>query len=518
MVLFVLPLFISAIITGGLAWYSGSYHCVPGVREFRLSLLITSIWSLFYAFELLLPTVTTKLVASSLGFTAVAALPVPWLATVMKFTGRGNQFKRYFPFILIIPVFTIAAVWSNPLHHLFIQRVSLDVNDLFPIMKEQYGPLFWVHTSYTYFLYVLAAGFLVRLLAHSSRRYIGQPLTMLIGMLIPLVWNVMYVTDILPNQRLDLTPYLYSISGIFLLLGLVYARLFDILPVARDVVMDAICDAVIVLDFQNRVVDLNFAARKVFGWPSETQLISQPFKKIFAPWPAVMELLGSQRPQRTELVLERDQELFYYQATLSLLNDSQGNSLGMLLMLHDNTDSKLMEQDLRRLTVTDPLTELGNRRKFFNALDSEFTRAKRYHHVYSLVMLDLDNYKSINDRYTHLVGDEALRMAANAMRRTVRKTDTVARYGGDEFVALLPNTQEEGALQLAQRLRDAIHDCQVSENEHLTASLGVAVYWPEDQGSEDLLARADLALYQAKEEMLGIVLAEKHSQIMDAAR
>ncbi len=509
MLLFVLPLLISALITGGLAWYSFSFRSVPGVHEFRISLLITSFWSICYAVELGLPTLSGKMAASNLVFMAVALLPVPWLASVMKFTGRGEHFKRVFPLIMVLPVFTVFSIWTNPLHHLFTQSIGLDTTGLFPILEQIHGPLFWVHTVYTYFLYILAAGFLIHLLAHTSRRYMGQPLTMLVGMLIPLIWNMAYITDRMPAQRLDLTPYLYSISGGFLFLGLVYSRLFDILPVALDGVMNAICDAVIVVDFQNRLVDLNPAAREVFGWQKDDRVISQPFERLFSRWPAIVELLRSQKPQKSELVLERNQEIYYYQATLSFVIDGWGNSLGLLLMLHDNTPNKLMEQDLRRLTVTDPLTELGNRRQFFTALDSEFSRAKRYQIEYSLIMLDLDNYKSINDRYSHLIGDEALRMAADAMRKTVRKTDVVARYGGDEFVALLPNTSEAGALQLAQRLREAIHNCQVSEDVRLTASLGVAKYLPGDQNSEDLLARADLAMYQAKEKPLGIVVAKK---------
>jgi len=166
-----------------------------------------------------------------------------------------------------------------------------------------------------------------------------------------------------------------------------------------------------------------------------------------------------------------------------------------------------MEEELRRLVVTDPLTELGNRRMFFNALESEFARAKRYQTGYCLIMLDLDHYKSINDRFSHMVGDEALRLAADAIRKTARQSDLAARYGGDEFVLLLPNTTLQGAVQLAERLRKAINQCQLSVGERLTASAGVADYEPADQGSEDLLLRVDHALYHAKETQSGISTA-----------
>ncbi|TLN25423.1 GGDEF domain-containing protein, partial [bacterium] len=108
-----------------------------------------------------------------------------------------------------------------------------------------------------------------------------------------------------------------------------------------------------------------------------------------------------------------------------------------------------------------------------------------------------------------------LKLAADAIRNTARRTDVPARYGGDEFVLLLPNTREAGALQLADRLREAIHHCQLSVGEQLTASIGVSVYHPDDKHSEDLLVRADRALYQAKAGDLGVAVL-KHPDRAEA--
>lgn len=506
---YVIPLFLSAIIMGGLAWYSSTLKSVPGVRQFRASILITSIWSICYAIELILPTVSGKQTASNFAFMAIAALPVAWLATAMNFSGSGRRFSRLTPFLLIIPLLTALVVWTNPWHHFFIQRLYLDVNGAFPILKAEYGPWFWVHSAYTYSLFVISIGILIGMMARTSRRYIGQPLTLLIGMLIPLLWNVLYVFDVLPFRRLDLTPYLYSLSGIVFWIGLVYTHLFDILPVARDMVMDAIRDVVVIMDLQDRVVDLNPAARAVFAWFEHDDLISKPVEQVFSKWPAILALLLDRKSvsRPLDLVLLREDRKLHYQVSLVRLRDSQGAQIGRMLMLHDITDRKHMEEELRRLVVTDPLTELGNRRMFFNALESEFARAKRYQTGYCLIMLDLDHYKSINDRFSHMVGDEALRLAADAIRKTARQSDLAARYGGDEFVLLLPNTTLQGAVQLAERLRKAINQCQLSVGERLTASAGVADYEPADQGSEDLLLRVDHALYHAKETQSGISTA-----------
>ena len=506
---YVIPLFLSAIIMGGLAWYSSTLKSVPGVRAFRVSILITSVWSICYAIELILPTVSAKQIASNFAFMAIAVLPVAWLATVMIFSGSGRRFSRLAPFLLIVPLLTILVVWTNSWHHLFIRRFYLDANGAFPILGTEHGPWFWVHSVYTYSLLVISIGELMGLMARTSRRYIGQPLTLLIGMLIPLLWNVLYVFGVLPFRRLDLTPYLYSLSGIVFWIGLVYAHLFDILPVARDMVMDAIRDVVVIMDSQDRVIDLNPAARAAFAWNGNDDLISKSVEQVFLEWPAILSLLLDKKSMSRplDLVLLREDRKLHYQVSLIRLRDSQGTPIGRMLMLHDITDRKHMEEELRRLVVTDPLTELGNRRMFFNALESEFARAKRYRTGYCLIMLDLDHYKSINDRFSHMVGDEALRLAADAIRKTARQSDLAARYGGDEFVLLLPNTDLQGAVQLAERLRMAINQCQLSVGERLTASAGVAVYEPSDQSGEELLLRVDHALYHAKENQSGISTA-----------
>ncbi|TLN15007.1 diguanylate cyclase, partial [bacterium] len=409
MAVYVIPLFISALIMGGLAWYSTSLQGVPGVRAFRISLLVTSAWSLCYAVELLVPALGAKLTAANLAYIAIALLPITWLSTVMNYTGRGRQFARLCPWLLIVPSLTIGMVWTNPVHHWFIRQAALDANGAFVILQVQYGFWFWVHAIYTYLLLAVATAFLVGLMVRTPRRYVGQPVTLLLGMLIPVVWNVVYVTGLVPFRRLDLTPYLYSLSGLIFLVGLIYSRLFDILPVARDVVMDAMGDAVIVADYQDRVVDLNKTARQVFGWQADDELISRSIEDVFANWPTVIGLLRAEKPLPVEMVVKRGARQNYYQVSVSPLSDAHGFSLGRMLLLHNITDRKQMEEELRRLSVTDPLTDLGNRRKFFNALEGEFARAKRYHNTYSLIMLDLDHYKSINDRFSHMAGDEALK-------------------------------------------------------------------------------------------------------------
>lgn len=158
-------------------------------------------------------------------------------------------------------------------------------------------------------------------------------------------------------------------------------------------------------------------------------------------------------------------------------------------------------EQMTELAHTDPLTGLSNRRHMIEQLDREFSRARRYQRPLSLLYLDLDGFKAINDHFGHLFGDEVLSSAAVSMRSVLRSTDLLARIGGDEFAVLLPETDLKGAVGVANKLRRAL----LAFSGHLgnavprlTFSAGVAQLLPEDESIDDLLARADDVQYQAK--------------------
>ena len=153
---------------------------------------------------------------------------------------------------------------------------------------------------------------------------------------------------------------------------------------------------------------------------------------------------------------------------------------------------------LEQLATIDPLTEAKNRRAWNEKLIEEWSRATRYGTPLSLVLLDVDKFKSYNDSFGHQAGDEVLRRVAQTAHAGIRVTDFFARYGGEEFALILPNTDSQGALVLAERLRAAIESAPWKER-LVTASFGVATVDSEIKTSEDLLRLADEALYAAKE-------------------
>lgn len=162
----------------------------------------------------------------------------------------------------------------------------------------------------------------------------------------------------------------------------------------------------------------------------------------------------------------------------------------------------LSNQRLQEASLTDPLTGLGNRRLAFDRIDQEMSAARRRHRPVSVLMIDIDHFKQVNDRYGHDIGDAVLRQTASCLRATLRTPDTLCRIGGEEFLAICPDSSEAEALQCAERLRRCMADSPISlpggQSLTVTVSIGVATIHPDIVCAQDLVKEADLAVYRAK--------------------
>ena len=167
------------------------------------------------------------------------------------------------------------------------------------------------------------------------------------------------------------------------------------------------------------------------------------------------------------------------------------------------TERKHLEARLQELARVDPLTGVANRRRFFEAADEEISRSRRYGHPLSVLMIDLDHFKRVNDTYGHAVGDEALKAVTRTCVEILRENDVFARIGGEEFVAALPETGLDVAMSVADRLLDAIAHTPLAagpggERVTLTVSIGVTALASDDADVDAILNRADAAMYEAK--------------------
>lgn len=209
-------------------------------------------------------------------------------------------------------------------------------------------------------------------------------------------------------------------------------------------------------------------------------------------------LISGRLPGAKTVVKNRcfDGEIRYFRVYDNLIE--WDGEAAVQAVIEDVTDRVTLEAKLRQLSVTDPLTDIYNRRELDRVLNQEFQRGQRYGYSFSVILIDIDHFKIINDTYGHDVGDSTLRAIANALRETTRQTDVLGRWGGEEFLIICPSTDLTGASHLANILRDRVANLTLQDVKPVTISIGVASLDANDIKISDILKRADRALYDAK--------------------
>lgn len=282
-------------------------------------------------------------------------------------------------------------------------------------------------------------------------------------------------------------------------------RQHDVLATA----LNTIPDGVQVLDNDLRLVAWNERLFEVLKLDAEAILSAENPGKAFRYALAgrgeygpgdVDELVASREEiARTKVPVQYERQMVTGQWIECRGNPIDGG--GYLAIYRDIDDAKKMYERLEFLASADPLTELPNRRSFLDAAKSEFLRAQRHGRALSFLILDIDHFKSINDRFGHAAGDEALRQVARCCRETLRRSDHIGRIGGEEFAVMLPETGPELGYEAAERLRIALSKLEIPTEDEvlwLTVSIGGMTANAEHASAEQVMAEADAALYDAK--------------------
>lgn len=271
-------------------------------------------------------------------------------------------------------------------------------------------------------------------------------------------------------------------------------------------IMESARDAIVMLDGRGNVIFWNPAAEQLFGYSRE-EVIGKDLHKFIAPaelYDAYKSSFARYRSGKygnydgkmLELTaIHKDGRTIEVELSLSKVKvENEWHSVGIM---RDISERKKTEEQLYRMSITDPLTDVYNRRFFMQMLEREIERARRSGHPFSIIMLDLDRFKSINDRFGHAAGDTVLIRVTELIKNRIRKSDCLARWGGEEFIILLPETSIEDAANLADELRQLLSDMELPEIGHVTASFGVSGFRLSDT-VDTIIMRTDSMLYEAK--------------------
>jgi len=260
-------------------------------------------------------------------------------------------------------------------------------------------------------------------------------------------------------------------------------------------------DGIITTDRDGRISFASKGAQEILGYDDSTELLGRFAHECYVGGKReareIMETLrssGRLQNHETEFI-RKDGETVAVSLSVSLLRSKDGEIIGTLGIGKDITEQKKLERDLRELSIKDSLTGLHNQRYFYERLEVEIERAKRQGHPLSLLLFDIDHFKSYNDKHGHLAGDGVLEKVGDIVRECTREhVDTGYRYGGDEFTVILSETTEDQALSIAERLRETF---EARSFDGLTLSIGLMVY-DSKFTSKTFIKRADEAMYGSK--------------------
>ncbi|MCY1346255.1 diguanylate cyclase (GGDEF) domain protein [compost metagenome] len=278
---------------------------------------------------------------------------------------------------------------------------------------------------------------------------------------------------------------------------------------ARDqVILDSISDGYFEIDAQGRITSANRALLKQLGYSAE-QLIGRSFREVLSAEDVeraqlqLVQALHEQGASSFAAPLRRsDGSLVYLETRFSLARDAQGTVIGFRGILRDVSDQIAYQNQLLDMAYRDPLTGLGNRKAFDEQLRGALDAAQRDQAPLTLMFIDLDHFKEVNDRFGHDIGDALLVSIAERLRQSLRQPDRFYRIGGDEFIMLLPGTGHEAAEKLARRLLFALAspiELKGARIDFVTPSIGIALFPEHADTPEALIKAADSAMYRAKQ-------------------
>ena len=640
-----------------------------------LFLLFVSLagWSVGYAIEQMVPGLPGKTLVLKLEFIGICWLTTFWLLFCIRYTKINvPSTKIFFLIFSWVPLTTILLILTNEYHHLIWSELNLTTEFGIIVFSNTFGLGFWIHIVYSYLLYVAGLFLLIQKFYKTRKSLRKQVRLIILAGLFPAIAAILFLTNQNPFPLLDLNSLSFLLTGIILVYVLNYHQLMDIVPIARDTTFENMGDGIIVVDLDDRVVDINPAAESIIN-QKFSDAIGHPSSEVLSD---LVDWISSSKEDRTPVKVMTTGEgknKKYFVLNLIPLSDSNGSLVGYTIIFHDNTESHtlnkslkdqadrlevlyeigkaitstlkidallelihtqlskviqsdayfvalylpethqmdirilydegkryppaivdaseglsswivenkepllikdlrkeidslsmrpilvgekklsrswlgvplltennligllavasytpnmfdttdklLMEQigqqavlsiqnarhyeEVTRQAKLDSLTGVSNHNHFIEILYQESETALSTQSPLSLIMLDIDHFKLYNDTYGHTIGDQVLQLTVQAIESHIKKTDTVGRWGGEEFGIVVPNATKTQANMVANRIRRTLSELPLFNVEgntipKPTISQGIATIPEHTSDVDELVVIADRALYRAK--------------------
>src|SRR5918997_1226210 len=499
--LYAIFLFGAAALLVLFAFRAWGHRGTPGAAALAVLMVAGAVWAVAYGLSLGTAEPSMRVLWGEIKYLGIVAVPLAWLVFALQYTGReGWVRRRTLALLAVEPVVALALIFTNEAHGLFWSSKESGTTGPYSTIESVYGPWFWVHLSYSYLLLLVGTVFLAQALLSSAHLYREQRIALVIGTSMPWAINAVNVSGLVPLGSPDPAPLAFALAGVVFAGPLFRYGPVDLVSVARDVVVEGMGDGVVVLDSQDRVVDLNPAAQRILGYPF-TEAVGRPVARIMPGQVALLKRHQGSEEAYGEAALGSGAVPRYYDIAISSLRTRNVARAGRLISLRDITERKALEERLMQQALHDPLTGLPNRTLFMNRLEHALDRGRRRESTVAVLFMDLDNFKFVNDSLGHEAGDLLLVAVSNRMQPCLRSEDTIARLGGDEFAVLIEDVKYTSEpAYVAERIVEVLQAPFAVGGQPvvITPSIGIAIGDSSQDPPEHLLREADLAMYRAK--------------------
>jgi signal transduction histidine kinase len=339
------PLILAVVVLSALAFFIWQRRSTTSLSLLVFFFILTVIeWSLGYGWQLVATSLPLKILAAKVQYFGIVSAPVLWFIFALQYTGRDKWLTQAKAAqLMVVPMITLLLVWTNEVHGLIWTANRLRSFGSYTMMDMSYGLGFWGHALYSYGLSLYGLILFAQSMIRSPQLYRAQAGALVLGGLAIGVGNALFIFGLSPFPSLDLTPLTFSFTGAMMTWAIFRFRLLDILPVARDTIIESIGDGVLVMDIQGRVVDLNPAAQLTLDC-KPSKILGQPAIEALSQWPALAKYFRNPTETCTEIVLEG----CYYDLRILPLNNRRSHPSGWLAVWRDITERKQAEAELQK--------------------------------------------------------------------------------------------------------------------------------------------------------------------------
>lgn len=523
------PVIITLFVIVGVSWLTywvNQQRIFPGRVSFVLIHIACLWWMLTAALEMAVVLPEHKIFWATMAWPGIVAAPTFWAIFLWQYVNSIHNpiSNKKLAAFMVMPILCWMLAATNPWHGLFYgANIAPITNEPGAPVYYDHGPLFYAAAIYIYMFMLFCIAIVIRAALRTRGLHRRHYLAFVVMTAVPWAANVSYVIYDKTLFGFDPTPFSFAFTLAAFAWLIVGVRLFDLLPVARHLLLEALIDPVLVIDPRQRVIEANPAALKLANSPLYWQGLA------LYDWPLIgrdlQQLLKTPLSDDQPPLLTLNDREYYYEVRVRTIKRATREGsvvLGQMLYLRDVTRRYLSELQLsdalelseqRLTTITnlhellreqalrDPLTGLYNRRYLDEFFGLEIARAHRQSQAMALALIDLDHFKQLNDEHGHLIGDDLLKSVALFLVKNLRASDVLFRIGGEEFLVILTDVDVEDVRQRIGKLCSDFAAIPMDTRHgtlHLTFSAGVAIWPTQGETLDELIHYADEALYRAK--------------------